>query len=98
MVRQHVPSFSPLLLCGSCTVRDEFAYKGLLQVLDGKVLRFWRQSLSRHGRVCVWGGRGVPAGCAQPGHLGWPPGSGLQEHEKGSLGGPVELHLRPHCL
>lgn len=65
---RHVPSFSPLLLCGSCTVRDEFAYKDLLQVLEGKVLRFWRQALSRHGRVCVchrlggWGALlGVPS-------------------------------------
>lgn len=65
---RHVPSFSPLLLCGSCTVRDEFAYKDLLQVLEGKILRFWRQALSRHGRVCVchrlrgWGALlGVPS-------------------------------------
>lgn len=58
---RHVPSFSPLLLCGSCTVRDEFAYKGLLQVLEGKVLRFWRQSLSRHRRVRVGSLLGVPS-------------------------------------
>lgn len=58
-----------------------------------------RESLGALETDAKWAwGLGV-ACCVSQAWVPWlASGSGLQEHEKGSPEGPVELHLRLHCL